>query len=294
MSRIRSTHPGLFTDEKFMELTVECPLAAILLQGIWCEADDHGVFEWKPLTIKAKVLPAVPSPIIDFMDALERLDFIRRFTVDGREYGAVRNFTKWQRPKKPRVIHPKGDGIASYVGLGGEPVPHQLPTSEENTPQREEGGGRKKEEEIEPRAQQIVAARAPDIADRLLEAAGIRGNPPPSLAFPGPIIAMLDAGYDLDLDMLPAIRSRPNAGLRNWNYYVPVIEEYAARRRGVAARAQQMPPDPQAVVASWPVEKWRVIVQHWQSTGAWNGEAYGPKPGEVGCRVPVELLRTAA
>jgi hypothetical protein len=296
MSRIRSTHPGLFTDEKFMELTVECPLAAILLQGIWCEADDHGVFEWKPLTIKAKVLPAVPSPIGELLTALEDLGFITRYSVEGREYGAVRNFTKWQRPKKPRVIHPKAEHIASYVGLGDEPVPHQFPTSGENPPQREDGGGRRDEEEedIEPKAQQPTAARRfDDLQERLLVAngiAGFRAERSPGLCDLSPILALLDAGYDLELDILAAIRAKPNPGARNWRYFVPQIEDYAKLRRGLAKRA---PVAPETVVATWSVDRWRLILADFERSGEWRRDLYGPKPGETGCRVPEEL-RTAA
>ena len=58
MARIRSLHPGFWTDEVTMTLSVECPLGIPVLQGLWNEADDQGVFEWKPLVIKAKVLPA--------------------------------------------------------------------------------------------------------------------------------------------------------------------------------------------------------------------------------------------
>ena len=51
MSRIRSIHPGLFTDEAFMEASIP---ARMLIMGLWCEAWDDGVFEIKPLTIKAR------------------------------------------------------------------------------------------------------------------------------------------------------------------------------------------------------------------------------------------------
>jgi len=170
MSRIRSAHPGLFSDENFMVLTVEAPLAAVLLIGIWTEADDEGVFEWKPLTLKARILPAISASIDPLMAALVDNRFLMRFEVDGRSYGAVRNFTRWQRPKKPKAIHPKPELVRKYVGLtdatvgnefgtggelnaddagpvptSGEPVGNKFGTGGEIPPQMEDGGWRREE-----------------------------------------------------------------------------------------------------------------------------------------------------
>lgn len=52
MSRIRSVHPGLFTDEKFILLSER---AQVFFIGLWTEADDYGAFEWKPITLKIKL-----------------------------------------------------------------------------------------------------------------------------------------------------------------------------------------------------------------------------------------------
>ena len=41
MARIRSVHPGLFTDEAFMGASSD---ARILMIGLWCQAWDDGVF----------------------------------------------------------------------------------------------------------------------------------------------------------------------------------------------------------------------------------------------------------
>jgi hypothetical protein len=146
MARIRSIHPGLFTDEAYMELTIEAPLACILLCGIWCEADDQGVFEWKPLTLKARILPAAGADVAALLERLIRAGFVRRFEAAGRNFGAVRNFCRFQRPKKPHVQHPLPGGLKGFVGLdsdaafaleppdddsseaGSPPVPHRFPT----------------------------------------------------------------------------------------------------------------------------------------------------------------------
>ena len=149
MSRIRSIHPGLFSDESFMSLTIDNPICIPLLLGLWTEADDDGVFEWKPLTIKAKVLPAAMVDVTAMLDVLLGLNFILKYDAAGKTYGAIRNFKTWQRPKQPKVRYPKTPIVESYVGSNGEGLPHRFPTDGEMSPQREEGGGRRKEEQEE-------------------------------------------------------------------------------------------------------------------------------------------------
>ena len=87
MSRIRSIHPGLFTDEAFMALSMS---ARVVLMGLCTEADDHGVFAWKPLTLKARLLPADNVDMVALLGELEKMDFLKRFSDDGHEYGIIR------------------------------------------------------------------------------------------------------------------------------------------------------------------------------------------------------------
>ena len=153
MSRIRSIHPGLFTDEEYMALSFA---ARELVKGLWVEADDQGVFEWKLLTIKARIMPADSVDMNALMAELVEHRFVTQFDVEGKQYGAIRNFRTFQRPKKPNAIHPLPEHLLEYVGLNDDesgtsspPVPHQFPTSGVKPPQRdkEEEGGRKDKKE---------------------------------------------------------------------------------------------------------------------------------------------------
>jgi hypothetical protein len=59
MARIRSVHPSLFTDEAWVSCS---PLARVLYIGLLTDADDQGLFEWKPIQIKMRLLAgAVPN-----------------------------------------------------------------------------------------------------------------------------------------------------------------------------------------------------------------------------------------
>lgn len=156
MARIRSIHPGFFTDEAIVSAS---PLAQIFLIGLWTQCDDQGVFEWKPLTLKMRILPATNCDVAVLLAELAALDVIKQIDVGQLKYGLVRNFRKFQRPKKPNAAFPLPAEFRTYVGLGGgdtepgddnggassPPVPHQSPTGSEISPQMEEGGGNRKE-----------------------------------------------------------------------------------------------------------------------------------------------------
>lgn len=162
MSRIRSIHPGLWTDEAFMRLSA---FARLLYIGLWNEAFDDGAFEWKPLTLKAKLFPVDNVNIDELLLELEGVDCIVR--RDGpKPYGLIRNFRLYQRPKKPNssgLLRPQDH---EYVGL----VPNQSPTGPELSSQMEEGGGKMEDETIEPPALSLEPAGARDLFGEAWEA----------------------------------------------------------------------------------------------------------------------------
>jgi hypothetical protein len=122
MSRIRSIHPGFFTDEDFVQVSA---FARLLLLGLGTEADDKGTFPWKPVSLKMKLFPMDMVDIQELLRELTDADAIRRYQVDGKEFGAIRNFRVHQRPKKPNDLHPMPDELRTYVGLtyeSSEPV----------------------------------------------------------------------------------------------------------------------------------------------------------------------------
>jgi hypothetical protein len=149
MARIRSVHPGLFTDEAFMSAS---PLARLLMIGLWTEAWDDGVFEWKPIVIKARLFPADACDVVALLDELSALHVIKRVERSGKAWGLIRNFRKFQRPKKPN-----SSGIATaddveFLGpehVSSEPVPNRFRTASEILPQMEDGGWRMEEKKKE-------------------------------------------------------------------------------------------------------------------------------------------------
>lgn len=139
MARIRSIHPGLFTDEAYMSASLH---ARLLLPGIWCEAWDDGVIERRPLRLKARIFPADSVDVDELLRELEDLDMLRPFEVEGRKYAAIRNFRKWQNPKTPNSSGVLPVDLREYVGLSpAEPAPpdrSEIPTQFRNASARPE------------------------------------------------------------------------------------------------------------------------------------------------------------
>ncbi|MGC5798875.1 hypothetical protein [Sphingomonas sp. NFX23] len=166
MARIRSIHPGLWTDETYVSLS---PFSRLMFLGIWNECDDMGSFEWSPIKLKMRLLPADSVDAVALLDELAEANCILSYEAGGKRYGAVRNFCQYQRPKKPNSTHPQTEAVRNWVNIearstrdGGELAPpstkgsgepavgkgratgeavgNQLPTSGEKFRQRKEGG----------------------------------------------------------------------------------------------------------------------------------------------------------
>lgn len=136
MARIRSTFPGQWTDEDF----VECqPLSRLLAIGLRNEADDQGVFEWKPVGLKMRLMPADNADIGVLLADLEAHHQVKRFTVDGRTYGAIRNFVKFQKPKKPTKVHPLPAELWDWVRMDLWGATRKKVGSEPDADQQDDG-----------------------------------------------------------------------------------------------------------------------------------------------------------
>ena len=66
------------------------------------------------------------------------------------------------------------------------------------------------------------------------QAAGVAQSPSPGFMDLSPILGLLDGGADLETDILPALRSRPNPKAGSWKYFVPQIADWRATRQAAA------------------------------------------------------------
>lgn len=165
MARIRSIHPGLTSDEAYMSMSM---VAKAAWTPLWMQCDDHGIFEWKPIVLKALIFPADNVDFSAVLDEFAKLGCVRKIEIDGRPHGVVRNFAKYQRPKNPSYRHFKPEElpieVSSYIGVKGAPppaLPQSYPSPPENPPQMKEEGGKREEEEEKKNSRSVAGATRP-------------------------------------------------------------------------------------------------------------------------------------
>lgn len=191
--------------------------------------------------------------------------------VSKRAEVARENGKRGGRPKPLESRGSENPAGSEWVSQTKAPNPSPKPTSDK------------------PIAQQPNAARAAlpkNWLECCLEAngsgTGFREERNVGLMSPAPIIGLLEAGFDFERDILAGIHAKPNASARTWGYFIPQIRDYVATRDRTAAA-----PKPQPVA-----ENWHDRLEGWRKYREWG--AWGPRPGEPGCRVPAELLKDAA
>jgi len=103
LPRIRGLKPDFFKDELLCELPFE---ARLLFAGLWCYADKSGRLEDRPKYLKAEIFPYDKVDVEKLLNLLanpkltDKPDkyFIRRYTIDGRQYIDIPTFLDHQKP----------------------------------------------------------------------------------------------------------------------------------------------------------------------------------------------------
>lgn len=286
MARIRSVHPAVFTDERWVQCS---PLARIFFVGLWTDSDDQGVFEWRPVQLKMRLLPADNVAPSELLDELAAVDLIRRFDVNGIPYGAVRDFQKWQRPKKPRAVHPITPEIRVFVGDPDAPTADLFGTGGERggtggekSPQMESedgigGGSRTRAGEDIAQIAEEVWQDSPGVArgrstkskvEDALRAAAKRGKN----------LQAVRAG-------LQAFYASPDATKEGGKYAAGV------HRVIQGDRWESFAPKVSHIDAEASRRMWRSQMADWmEAPEIWDRHARGPRPDEPGCRIPPEVM----
>lgn len=97
MARIRTVKPELFTHEDLYELEQESGLPIrIAFAGLFTCCDRDGIFKWKPKTLKLSVLPYDEVDFSRVLHAMMTRGFVRKYAIDGVEYGVIPTFLKHQ------------------------------------------------------------------------------------------------------------------------------------------------------------------------------------------------------
>jgi hypothetical protein len=329
MARIRSVHPGLATDARFVVLSDAAQIFYVLLLTV---ADDAGVFRWEPLELRLQLRPASTNPVEPLLDELCAGNFLRRFEAGGHAYGAVRNFRRFQSPKMPTRRFPLPANLFPYVGLepgaleivpkngrkkaeqnqtdesqfrkdfpsASEPLRKPFPTERERERERDK---EKERESLVDRTSLLPREAEPDTATRpspksLKKVQESEVEPPPRQS-------EAPEGW-----LAEAEAARDEAGLEPVNLPLEWAK-FAARAEGPVERRRWIEWSLRAWVAREPQRyasgtrgfgsaaeavaetPWAARMRQWHREGWWL-PAFGPRPGEPGCFVPAQFLAEAA
>ncbi len=138
--RARTIKPELFSDEVLgdLEQATGVPVFRAFV-GLLCFADREGRFEWAPRSLRGAILPCWDGDMRAALEALASKSYIVRYTVNGKDYGYIRNFAKHQ------TIHPKeaASVLPDPRAHGLSPIPNLFPeTPEKDRDAIPEGSGR--------------------------------------------------------------------------------------------------------------------------------------------------------
>lgn len=132
MPRIRTVKPDFFRHEKLQDLeSANYRLRPMLVfAGLWGHCDKAGRFEWRPRQLKLDILPFLNFEMSQSLELLEAHGFIRRYTVDGNEYGCIQSFSDHQRIGGKEAQEPEkypdpppgtnGEALGKQPGSNGE------------------------------------------------------------------------------------------------------------------------------------------------------------------------------
>jgi len=148
MARIRTVKPELFKHEDLYDLEEKSGLPIrVAFIGLFTCCDREGRFKWRPRTLKLDVLPHDDVDFSRVLHALGTRGFIRKYEVDGEEFGLIPTFHKHQvinnRESESDIPAPDENSYVSMTSTRGARV-------DDATGTRTQGKGREgkgKEEE---------------------------------------------------------------------------------------------------------------------------------------------------
>lgn len=280
MARIRSIFPGFWTDEVFASLS---DAAALFYLGLLNEADDQGIFEWKPVTLRMRLRPTKDGSVEDLLAELAAANTIQKYENDGRQYGAIRNFRKYQRPKSPKFIHHTDANIRNYIGTTHsnseiergeeEPVPQKV----EKSPQREEGGGSRKRKEVGDSSVSSLRSETAQIDESDPEKATYQRGKQILGPNSGGMIRNLIKAKGGNIALARAAIEQASTKENPKEYVAGAI------RQNGSASSTAGPREPTQE------ELWLGYLRWYAERGTWQ-PAWGDPPGDVDCDVPNRLI----
>lgn len=162
MARIRTIKPEFFRHEGLQDLEAASPGKYVMLvfAGLWGQCDKNGRFEWKPRTLKLDILPFLEFDMGETLALLWEAGFVRKYEIDGKEYGEIDSFEKHQRISgKEAQESGKHPAPIEYTQRSTGEAPGKQPESQEGKGKGKEEEGKGKEIDVaqSARREQVAA-----------------------------------------------------------------------------------------------------------------------------------------
>ena len=292
MARIRTIKPEFWTSEQVMECSTS---ARLLFIGLWNFCDDAGRMVLSCKRIKAQIFPSDEingDAVRRMIDELSTTGLINIYLVDGKEYLQV---TGWHHQK---IDRPRTSELPA-------PSDHHSSNDRRTFDAGREGNveeGKKEEEQQQLGASELEVAQKPlpqtspdrrrdldSLEASLRQAAGLKHDTSAGLMNLGPMLGLLDAGADLNEDILPVLRAKAKANRkgRSWAFYVDAVHDAVNARRATSSKS--LTP---AVAKETSPAVWRQWVEGYRQKRSWL-PALGPDPASPACRAPPDILEAA-
>jgi len=137
MARIRSIKPEFFKHLELQELENEYrgQYVMFIYAGLWTQCDKNGVFFYNAKVLKNEILPYIEFDMQISLDILEKRGYFIKFSANGRDYGFVQNFNKYQFPTKNEKDSPAKYPLPPKEILEGSQAQiEKFPSISENVP----------------------------------------------------------------------------------------------------------------------------------------------------------------
>ncbi len=307
MARIRTLKPEFPQSETIGKLSREARLLFVLL---WTIVDDEGRARAASRMLASLLYPYdddAPSLIDGWMGELERHGCVRRYEVDGSSYLDIPNWLKHQKIDRPSTSKlPPFPGVFASPrepsrSLDADLGPRTMDLGREEAASAASAGAAEKSSAPKRDRAWMEALEA-----KLRAAAGLESDPSPNLVVVGPIVGLIDAGADLEADILPVIRAKAKAGAkpRSWSFFTGAIQDAVKARHAAGEHIPKPPAPPDETPEQTrkrmgipepkdrPWAKWDRPVQTYFVSGGrdWPEWMLGPPPDHPGCCAPQDLI----
>lgn len=235
MSRWFRHYAGMMRDEKLVSVAIKSKQPVERVVWVWgallesaCEVNDGGRFEFDA-GAASYFLRVSEDDILGILAALVSLGRISEGAVarwGDRQFESDKSKDR-QKLYRERLKASRDGGVTSRDGV--------VTAQETETDTYTEAAS----------SEAAGCALDPTILEsKMREAAGDKIQPSGGFVV-GPVMELILAGADVDLDVLPAIRSTASKltrPARSWAYFVPAIQDAFDRRRSAGTWERAQPP----------------------------------------------------